>query len=254
MSGAPAHLAAFVGRYFSAGQVYTFVGAGGKSTGMKRIAAHLLGAGLRVRMSTTTRVGIEEFSAYPAVIARTDAALQACLASREPLLLIAGGIDEKQNKHTGVAPSLIEGALLPDDVVLLVEGDGSRRRALKAPKEGEPVIPANSTAVFALMGASAFDEKIDAAWCYNPEGILDLLGAAGGVFDVPALLRLAVDPRGCRKGVTPGMAFHLVVNQGDRREKRSTALCLVRKLRDQHGIAATLLSWQQEKVYETGAP
>ena len=87
-------LAAFTARHFQPGRLYTFVGAGGKSSGMRAIAACLRRAGLRVRMSTTTRVGIDEFAAYPAAVARTAAALAACMAGSEPLLLIAGEIDE----------------------------------------------------------------------------------------------------------------------------------------------------------------
>ena len=256
MRGPDDGLPAFVGSHFLPGHVYTFVGAGGKSTGMRKVAGYLRRAGLRVRMSTTTRVGIDEFSAYPAAVVRTDGGLASCLASREPVLLIAGGIDEQQERHTGIAASLIEGASIPGDLVLLVEGDGSRRLPIKAPTDREPVITANSAAVFALMGARAFEETIDAACCYNPEGVLALLGAAGGVFDVPTLLRLAVDARGCRKGVLPGMDYHLVVNQGDLVEKRNTAIRFIRQLRDIHGIMGTVLSWQEEKIYEstTGRP
>jgi probable selenium-dependent hydroxylase accessory protein YqeC len=218
---------------------------------MRAIAACLRRGGLRVRMSTTTRVGTEEFAAYPAAVTRTSAALAACLAAGEPLLLIAGDIDQQGGKYIGVPAALFETAAIPDDTVLLVEGDGSRRMPLKAPRAREPVIPANSSSVFALMGASAFGKAIDAACCYNSGGVLAILGQSEGVFDVPALLALAADARGCRKGVLPGMSFHLVVNQGDLAEKRPMAHELLSKLAAIHGISGTLLSWQQETVYES---
>ena len=244
-------LAAFTTRHFHPGRLYTFVGAGGKSSGMRAIAACLRRAGLRVRMSTTTRVGIDEFAAYPAAVARTAAALAACMAGSAPLQLVAGDIDQPGGKYLGVPASLLESTAIPGDTVVLVEGDGSRRLPLKAPTEREPVIPANSSGVFALMGASAFGETIDAAHCYNPEGVLSILGRAAGVFDAAALVQLAADPRGCRKGVLPGMAFHLIMNQGDREEKRAMAFELQRKLAALHGISGTLLSWQKETVYES---
>ncbi|MGA2478577.1 MAG: selenium cofactor biosynthesis protein YqeC [Spirochaetia bacterium] len=246
-------LVGFTARHFRPGGLYTFVGAGGKSSGMRAVAACLRRVGLRVRVSTTTRVGIDEFAAYPAAAVRTAGALAACLAGSEPLLLIAGDIDEQHGKYGGVVASLLEGAAIPPDTVVLVEGDGSRGLPLKAPTEWEPVIPSNSRCVFALMGAGAFGENIDAACCYNHEGVLSLLGCAGGIFDAPALLTLAADSRGCRKGVLPGMDFHLVVNQGDLVEKRPIALELVRKLFELHGIRSTLLSWQKETVYESTA-
>ena len=165
--------------------------------------------------------------------------------------VISGGVAGGGEKHAGVDPALIERVRPPADLVLLVEGDGSRRLPLKAPRAREPVIPATSASVFALMGAAGFGERVDSESCYNPEGVLALLGKERAVFDVAALLRLAADPYGCRKGVLPGMAFHLVVNQGDRADKRPIAHSLLVEARRTHGISSTLLSWRELRIYET---
>ena len=241
--------AEFISRYFSPGRVYTLVGAGGKSTGMRKIAGFLSGRGIRVRLTTTTRIGVEEFSAYPVVTARNDEELLRCVTADEPCLVISGGVEGE--KHVGPGPDRIERLAIPDDLVFLIEGDGSRRMPIKAPTAREPVIPANTSTVFALMGARAFDERVDAGQCYNPEGVAALLGGAHAVFDAPALVRLAADARGCRKGVLAGMGFHLIVNQGDLELKQETARTFLRALRRAHGIAGTLLSWTEEKAYET---
>ena len=45
------------------------------------------------------------------------------------------------------------------------------------------------------------------------------------------------------------MGYHLIVNQGDMDMKQATASALLRQLEDVHGIAGTLLSWREEKVY-----
>jgi probable selenium-dependent hydroxylase accessory protein YqeC len=135
--------------------------------------------------------------------------------------------------------------------VLLVECDGARRLPMKAPRPWEPVVPRTAAAVFALMGASAFGRPICAATCYNPEGALQILGIASGVFDAHALAVLASDPRGYRKGVPPGAAFCLVVNQGDITAGREIASALLRELSALHGITGALLSWQEQAVYET---
>jgi len=240
---------AFLSRHFPPGRIYTLVGAGGKSTGMRKIADYLAGRGIRVRLTTTTSIGIEEFAAYPVTIASDATEFALSLGGGAPLMVIVGGVLREKGRYTGIVASLTEGMIIPADVVLLVEGDGSRRKPMKAPTSGEPVIPASTDAVFALMGASAFDEPIDAERCYNPEGALALLGRTEGVFDVPSLVSLAVDTRGCRKGVLLGMGYRLIVNQGDLDVKRATASALLRQLEDVHGIAGTLLSWQEEKVY-----
>jgi probable selenium-dependent hydroxylase accessory protein YqeC len=216
---------------------------------MRKIADFISRRGLRARMTTTTRIGVEEFSAYPAAAAHDEAALARSLMAVEPCMVISGGDDGQ--KHAGLDPAWIERLVIPADMVLLVEGDGSRSLPIKAPTAREPVIPGNTSTVFAFMGASAFDEEIDAGRCYNPEGVRAVLGQSHAVFDVPALTLLAADARGCRKGVGPGMGFHIVVNQGDLEQKQATARDLLRDLRRAHAIAGTLLSWRNERVYET---
>lgn len=249
MTGSRPAYRAFLSRHFLPGCIYTLVGAGGKSTGMRKIADFLAGRGIRARLTTTTNIGIEEFAAYPVTIVRDATELALSLGGVAPLMVIVGGVLREKGRYTGIAASLIESVTMPADVVLLVEGDGSRRKPMKAPTSGEPVIPASTDAVFALMGASAFDEPIDVERCYNPEGVLALLGRTEGVFDTRSLVSLAVDPRGCRKGVLLGTGYHLIVNQGDLDVKRATASALLRQLEDVHGIAGTLLSWREEKVY-----
>jgi len=239
----------FITRHFRPGRVYTLVGAGGKSTGVRKIAAFISGLGIRSRLTTTTRIGVEEFSAYPIATVRDDMELRRCVLSGEPCMVVSGGVEA--GKHTGVDPSWIEHCAIPADLVLLVEGDGSRRKPIKAPTAREPVIPANTSEVFALMGASAFDETVDSERCYNPEGVLALLGKGHYVFDTPSLVMLAADARGCMKGVLPSMGFHLIVNQGDLEDKRESARAMLRALSRGPGIAGTLLSWMEEKVYES---
>jgi probable selenium-dependent hydroxylase accessory protein YqeC len=241
----------FLSRFFPPGQVATFVGAGGKSSGMRVAASILSGRGLRMRITTTTRIGVEEFSSFPVAHVRREKDILDSLASEQPVQVISAGMLDGNEKHRGLEPEVIERMTLPPDLILLVEGDGSRRMPVKAPLHHEPVIPANSAIVFALMGASAFDQGVESRCCYNPEGVLALVGKKVAVFDVPTLSLLAGDPGGCRKGVKRGMAFHLVVNQGDLADRRPTAHALLREARKTRGISATLLSWQEQRIYET---
>jgi probable selenium-dependent hydroxylase accessory protein YqeC len=250
MDGSEATFADFVTRCFPPGRMATFVGAGGKSSGMRADAGVLSRRGLRVRITTTTRIGVEEFSSLPVAFVRSESDLLDSLASETAVEVISAGILGAQQKHMGVEPSLLGRVSLPDDLVLLVEGDGARRMPVKAPRAHEPVIPDGSAAVFALMGAAAFGEPVDSRSCCNPEGVLAVLGVRSGVFDAAALALLADSANGCRKGVLPGMSFHLVVNQGDLAERRQIAHELLSRLRESL-ISSTLLSWREQRVYET---
>jgi hypothetical protein len=51
-------------QWFLPGAVYTFVGAGGKTTALKRVASHLAGTGVKARLTTTTKVGMDEFEGF----------------------------------------------------------------------------------------------------------------------------------------------------------------------------------------------
>jgi probable selenium-dependent hydroxylase accessory protein YqeC len=239
----------FIVRHFRPGRVCTLVGAGGKSTGMRKVADFMTRLGIRTRLTTTTRIGADEFSAYQAATARDEEGLRRSLLSGEACMVVSQGVEG--GKHAGLEPSWIERCSIPADLVLLVEGDGSRRKPIKAPTAREPVIPANTNEVLAFMGASAFGETVDSERCYNPEGVLALLGQTRAVFDTPALVMLAADAGGCRKGVMPGMGFHLIVNQGDLEQKRESARAMLRALGRGHRVAGTLLSWTEEKVYES---
>ncbi len=201
-------------QWFLPGAVYTFVGAGGKTTAMKRVAAFLAGAGMKARLTTTTRVGIEELRGIPVTFVKRPEDMPPALAGEAPLRLLVAGVVSDVDKYLGIDPALIESLSLPGDTVLLVEGDGSRRCPLKVPRDHEPVIPANTRTVFALMGASAIDEPIDEIHCYNHQKALSLIGKADGSFDPEVLATLCADPQGCRKGVRAGMDFRFLINQG----------------------------------------
>ena len=244
-------LATLVAEIFRPGVIHAFVGAGGKSTAMRVVAGILSARGARVRMTTTTRVGMTEFGGFPVAIARNAEEIRGAFAGDELVRLVVAASVPDQDKYLGLDPGLLSASSLGRDVVLLVEGDGSRRRPLKVPTSREPVIPAEAGAVLALLGASGFDEPIDEKHCYNHEAALDVLGKKSGTFDAVSIAALAAHPAGSRKGVLPGMEFHLLVNQGDLERKRQTGIEALRILRETHGIRGSLVSLQRGVVYET---
>ncbi len=232
------------------GWICAFVGAGGKSTAMRIFGAIFSERGVRVRMTTTTRVGIEEFTGVPVSLVRDAEDMRKAFEDDEPVRLIVAGESAAQGKYFGVDPGLF--AALPDrQSIVLVEADGSRRRPLKVPTGREPVIPAGSAVVCALMGASGFDEPIDEEHCYNHGAAFAILGNEATTFDAGSIAALAAHPAGCRKGVLPGMGFHVLLNQGDLAAKRSTGIEALAILNAAHDIRGSLVSLQQGVVYET---
>jgi probable selenium-dependent hydroxylase accessory protein YqeC len=240
----------FLQRSFPPGAVYVFVGAGGKSTAMLKVAELCAGQGIRVRITATTRMARDEVSRYPLILVSDAAGFLDAVDSDEQVCVIAAAADGAPSKLIGVHPLFIDAVRPRSDLVILVEADGARRKPLKVPTERDPVIPRGTSTVFGLMGASGFAEAITEEHCYNHEAALRLLGRTGGSFEARSLAFLAVHPEGLRKGVLPGMAFHVIINQADIGEKRGIARETLSAIRAA-GAAATLLSWQEERIYES---
>jgi probable selenium-dependent hydroxylase accessory protein YqeC len=238
-------------QWFLPGAVYTFVGAGGKTTAMKRVAAFVAETGVKARLTTTTKVGIDELNGIPVSLIRGPEGLSHALGDDAPVRLLVGGVMPDQGKYVGLDPRLIEDISLSVDTVLLVEGDGSKRRPMKVPESREPVIPSNTSTVFALMGAGAFDEPIDEVHCYNHQKALALVGRTGSFFEPRVIAALSADPEGCCKGVLSGMAFRLLMNQGDLKQKRKSAVEALKLARESYGIKGALVSFQKGVLYDT---
>jgi probable selenium-dependent hydroxylase accessory protein YqeC len=229
--------------------VYAFVGAGGKTTAIAKVAEMSAALGVRVRITTTTRLGAEELTAHPRVIVDGLAAFLRAVDSVEPVCVIVSGRDGAANKLLGVDARFIDAVRPRADLLLLVEADGSRRRPLKMPADRDPVIPRSAAAVVGLMGASGFGEPITEDTCFNHEAALRLLGKGSGTFDAESLARIALNAEGLRKGVLPGMGFHVVINQADIASSAAVARGALAAIRA-GGADATLLSWREERVYE----
>jgi hypothetical protein len=101
------------------------------------------------------------------------------------------------------------------------------------------------------MGASAFGEPIDEAHCYNNAKVLAVVGGTASSFNPPEIAALAANSEGCSKGVLPGMAFRLLLNQGDLERKRELASAALRLAREKHGIRGALVSFQKGELYDT---
>jgi probable selenium-dependent hydroxylase accessory protein YqeC len=193
---------------------------------------------------------MEEFSGYPISIATSSEEVQEAFGGPERVRLVAAAALADQGKLTGLHSTLIDELDVDSDMVILVEGDGSRHKPLKAPTSREPVIPSCSRTVLALMGASGFGEHIDEEHCYNHQAALAILPKGTPRFDAAALAAMAGHPACGHKGVKPGMRFHIFMNQGDLTEKRSIGSHALEILAAEQGIEGSLVSLEQEAVYE----
>lgn len=152
------------------GDVVAFVGAGGKTSTMARLARELVALGWRVLVTTTTRVAAEELSMFTASCSEiSGAALGRLLEEKRCVFWYSRTAGEKVY---GIAVD--SAADLLRDVgadALLIEADGARRMPIKAPYAHEPVVPPETTLVVNVVGFGAFGQPLDDDHAYNAMGL-----------------------------------------------------------------------------------
>jgi len=165
------------------GEVIAFVGAGGKTSALFRLAHELAADGWRVLATTTTRVAAAELRLAPRALTEdrvwaSTAALSEALNTTRLVFLYS---HIQHGKARGISPDFIRALLdrVSSDVIL-VEADGARRLPFKAPYAHEPVVPQETTRVVLSAGMDVLGQPLDGAHVYNPETMIRRFGYPAG--------------------------------------------------------------------------
>lgn len=224
--------------------VVAFVGGGGKSSALFRLAEELVAAGKRVITTTTTHIAIEQLARAPthlrypeATAEQIDAALQ-----QHRHLLLTDNSDPATGKVRGVPVTFISTLTqmkLAD--AILVEADGARKLPFKAPAPYEPVIPAESTLVVIVVGVDVFGQPLDEKHVHRPALVSALSGCPIGAPITPAVVaRVVAHPEGGRKGVPTGARVALLLNKTDLLSDWTPVYATAALLRAAPGIACVV--------------
>lgn len=183
------------------------VGAGGKTSTVKTLAAERAAAGLRVVITTTTKMHPPE---ERELLCGSVEAVLALLAEKSP---VWAGNYFNEYKIEGLAEPIASLAAVADHV--LIEADGAKKLPLKMiDRSHEPVIPPETDAVVAVAGMDAIGKPLGLT-VHRPE----LACAALGVpmehvvtpEDAARLLRLCYAPR------------YVILNKADGPRERAAA-------------------------------
>lgn len=200
------------------GDVVAFVGAGGKTSALFRLASELSADGWRVLATTTTRLARSEVQRAPYATALTPALSPAIVREwleRYRFVFLYSSEDLERNKIAGLSPDFV--APLVDSVtsdVLLIEADGSRRLPFKAPYDHEPVIPNDATLVVPVAGADALGKPLDQQHVYNAARIQERYGFPDGAELIPPWMAVIIrDPELGLRGVPDGARVVPLLNK-----------------------------------------
>ena len=218
-------------------EVVAFVGGGGKSTAMFRLAREAVQRGGRAITTTTTKIFAAQIGLAPAHVAAAEATrarVEAAL-SRHGTVLVIGATDPSTGKADGVSLEVFHDlrAWFPD-ACIVNEADGSRMRPFKAPAAHEPVIPPETTLVVPVVGADILGKPLDGDHVHRPELVSALSGTPLGDSITPdTVARVLTHPDGGLKGVPNGARVAVIINKveamANRELARETATRLLRE-------------------------
>ncbi|MEX1248485.1 MAG: selenium cofactor biosynthesis protein YqeC [Anaerolineales bacterium] len=202
-----------------------FAGAGGKSAALFLLAGQF---GVPVLVTTSTHLSAQQTRQgdQHLVIGETSDISRMDAARLPPVTVLTGPIVEDDR-----ALALSDEALLALSVFahhhglpLLIEADGARQRALKAPAEHEPAIPPFVDAVVVVAGASGLDKPLDGQVVHRPKIFGELADLQPGHAIGPQhLIKVLLHKQGGLKNIPAKARRVALLNQADTPELEGAA-------------------------------
>lgn len=209
-------------------QHIAFVGAGGKTTALFQLARELSST---VLVTATTHLGAWQISAADHHLIPKDLGYP----NETPLQGVVLVTDEFENDRTKPISAdmlhWLRGKSHNENLSLLIEADGSRRKPLKAPAAHEPPIPDFVDAVIVVAGLSALGQPLDEKHIHRAE-IFSQLSELPLNQNVTsdAIIRVLTHPQGGLKNIPAGARRVALLNQADTPELQSIGGKMAREL------------------------
>jgi probable selenium-dependent hydroxylase accessory protein YqeC len=216
-------------------EVISLTGAGGKTTLMFRLAKELFLEGKKVVTTTTTKILEPTSGETPYLFIDSDEEkVRQFITSR---LSGYGHITvarEKleSGKLKGISPALVNGLWSLKGIdMMIIEADGAAGRPIKAPREGEPVIPTNTTLVVAILGVDGIEKELNEENVFQAELISQITGIpVGKKMTEDAIAILMTHPKGIFKGAPSSSRVVAFLNKVDIPDGREKARRVAQKI------------------------
>ena len=217
-----------------------FVGAGGKTTALFRVARELLTASSNegffktILVSTSTHLGAWQSGKADHFVTINSSSDIENLEKDLPkgIVLLTG--KEKTNLLGGLTPRLMErvrSLAESHNLPLLIEADGSHACPLKAPAMHEPAIPDFTQKVVVVAGLQGLEKPLTKEWVHRPEKFVELSGLnPGEEVTGNALVKVLLHKEGGLKNIPTGARRIVLLNQADNPKLQSQAKTISEQL------------------------
>jgi probable selenium-dependent hydroxylase accessory protein YqeC len=201
-------------------EMISLVGAGGKTTLMFRLAKELSLSGKRLVTTTTTKILEPAPGETGSLFVDSDGErikdfLRGHLGQYHHITIARERLES--GKLRGISPNLVDELWLSKGFdAVIIEADGAAGRPVKAPREHEPVIPASTTLVVAVLGVDGLEMKLSEENAFQPERVSKITGVPmGGRLTDEAMAILVIHPEGIFKGAPSSARVVVFLNKVD---------------------------------------
>ena len=152
-------------------EVISLVGGGGKTSLMFALGKELPSHRKGILLTTTTKIWEPAASPYFTLFLSDQfSEIKRWViknGDKVPCLLIARGKLDN-GKLLGIPPQWVEEfQSLQEISMIIIEADGAAGRSLKAPREGEPVVPQNTSLLVPVVGIDVLGRPMDEAYVFR---------------------------------------------------------------------------------------
>lgn len=210
-------------------ELLCFVGAGGKTTAIFKLAKELKRHGKRILVTTTTAIYYPDEGECDEVIIDSSKDSEIFTSVEEESIIVFARKRSVENKLLGVDKKFIEELYMKKLFnYILVEGDGSKRKPIKAPAFHEPVIPGSTTKAIGVVGLDAIGKRIDSEYVHRPELFSKITKSEmGDIIDEEKIARLIVSKEGLFKAVPEDCQKYLLLNKAENKERQKSAMQII---------------------------
>jgi probable selenium-dependent hydroxylase accessory protein YqeC len=223
-------------------ELVCLVGAGGKTSLLRRLALECANQSARILVTTSTKMFQSELeSCGPFTLEPDVGVVLAAHQHQKGGLACAASVQAPDGKVTGYTSRLLDrfhGSGLFHRI--LVEADGARGKNLKAPGAHEPVVPSSTTIVIAVVGLRALGRPLSEEQVHRPERVAALTQQQiGSLITGDTLGRILDRYRAVTEIMAPLARFVPVLNQADTPEQLRLASRVARGWSSSHRVVIT---------------
>ncbi len=210
-------------------RVLTIIGGGGKTSLMYYLLGLVKSRGLFGVGTTTTKLASEQRSGHVFLTIESVVAGCECIKEgailQDVITLVRGEDSKNQGKMLGIPKEWVdELAVMCNEVLFLVEGDGAAGKSLKGHLGHEPVVPRNSRLVVVVVGIDSMGVPINALHVHRPERICELTGAKlESLVTTELIIQLLFHPQGYLQDCSPTSQIVFYINKVETVEQHCQA-------------------------------